>query len=331
MKTMPLPIGKPVYHDSKYFEKRNINLETFYGFLDVEVNSGTSSIGLLPIKAANNYPELGIIYPLGTFRGIYFAKELMLAVSNGYTITKIHSGYSFNHAILFEQFIEKTYSLRLNASKDSLLTGFYKKLMNTLYGRFACVYDILETQYDSLEDYHLNHETDDNITSIKKIYNNIALASAITSFGRIYVYSLIKNYLNHLIYWDTDGVFFDKNVFESSTMLGQFRLISTNEQAYFIATKFYFYKPVGLDYIYTFRGVTVLKYSLRAMTIKKIFLEALHSSQKFSFRIHFLFLLKDSDLSETLPFVFYKKRLYLYQDSFLTKPYTIKNAIQASQ
>lgn len=78
--------------------------------------------------------------------------------------------------------------------------------------------------------------------------------------ARVYIYNLIKNYLNYLFYWDTDGIFMNKEMFLSSNELGKFRLVSINEQAYFIATKFYYYKQVDHGYHYTFRGITTANY-----------------------------------------------------------------------
>lgn len=38
-------------------------------------------------------------------------------------------------------------------------------------------------------------------------YNNISIASAITSYARIHMYKILKNENANLFYWDTAGIF----------------------------------------------------------------------------------------------------------------------------
>lgn len=65
---------KTIYHDFTYFIDKSFDLDSFYGFLNVEVSSGTCDIALLPIKSLTKNAALGIIYLIGTFRGIYFSR-----------------------------------------------------------------------------------------------------------------------------------------------------------------------------------------------------------------------------------------------------------------
>jgi hypothetical protein len=64
--------------------------------LDVLVTAPKDiKLPLLPIKSENNYPEMGIMYPKGTWRGIYFSEELRMALKHGYKIIQVFDGYVF--------------------------------------------------------------------------------------------------------------------------------------------------------------------------------------------------------------------------------------------
>lgn len=67
-----------------------------------------SYIAFLPKKLESS--SMGVIYPTGCFRGVFFSKELEFAVDNGYKIIKIYPGYSFQKSIIFDTFIDKLYS-----------------------------------------------------------------------------------------------------------------------------------------------------------------------------------------------------------------------------
>jgi hypothetical protein len=214
-----MPIGKPIYREKSFFDA-SCNIDNFYGFLDVVVSFGTSTNNLpvLTYKFSEDYysknpteEDMGILYPKGLFRGTYFSEELKYALSKGYKIIAIYSGYQYEkQEILFNDFIDFLYEKR-KSTTDKTLNAFYKKLMNTLYGRLAINFD--ENKNLSQDtDYDNDNNTDEisphkTVDFYKEDFSNIAIASAISAYARMYVYDILDSQKVKVFYWDTDGIF----------------------------------------------------------------------------------------------------------------------------
>jgi len=131
MMNFDMPVGK----GEILTDGNTINLDNFFGFLDV-------SVIYLSLKKQSDYPCLpvydpnkGLISPKGIWRGIYFSEELKYAKKQGY-IFKIHSGIKFKQGKVFHEFIKVMYEMRLKYKKTPL-EGIIKLILNSLYGRFA--------------------------------------------------------------------------------------------------------------------------------------------------------------------------------------------------
>jgi hypothetical protein len=340
MKTKKFPIGKPQYTKEDAFSKDAAgayDITDLHGFLDVLVgiNKENDVLPVLPYRLENLTPSnsaaLGIIYPLGVFRGVYFSEELKYAVENGYKILKIFSGYLYKEiSFVFTDFVTLLYEKRIK-SNSLLLTSFYKKLLNSMYGRFALSFEDLSGTALNEIDPSLILSKDPMFISLtfKRRYNNIAIASAIASYSRIYMHqTIITNELN-VLYLDTDGIFVAKplpnHLLSESKELGKFRLISQNTEAYFIANKFYIYKPLDQAYKAVFRGVplnvTISDHSEFLETYKKVLLNS-WSSKSFIFRFHGLI----NNEIKLFCFKFNKKRKYIYnrkRNIIKTEPWII--------
>nr|AAC15939.1 unassigned reading frame (possible DNA polymerase) [Physarum polycephalum] len=271
MKKEKMPIGIPEYRDKEYMKKFEKNIENFFGFIDVliTIEKTNNNIPVLPYRMGiKNNVEVGIIYAKGTLRGIYFSEEIKLALKQGYKIIEIYSAYEYKEKeVVFEEYVEQMYNRRLKA-KDPALKDLYKKLLNTLYGRFGLVYeqiDIISPEKELITDNtYISHDTTEFIDiTANTCYNNIAITSAITSYARIFMYNTILNYNLHVIYIDTDGLFLKNPIpdiaLTTSKEMGKFRLESINAEAHFIANKFYIYAPINSPIIYKFKGIPLQK------------------------------------------------------------------------
>lgn len=142
----PLPSGKPehIY---------NPNMDTFFGFVYCTVN----------IPKDTPYPSLPIrkngrvIFPTGTFTGLWFSEEVKYALSQGGQLLGAHWGIQFKpNSNIFTNLINYINSIKVKASDpenyDSTRREIAKLLMNSLYGRFGLRYlDDVTHIYDKEE------------------------------------------------------------------------------------------------------------------------------------------------------------------------------------
>ena len=77
-----------------------------------------------------------VIYPDGTWFGMYTSAEIKNAIKYGYKI-EILSGYLFTSEDLFSNYVNEIYKMKENAPKGSAMYVISKLLLNSLYGRFG--------------------------------------------------------------------------------------------------------------------------------------------------------------------------------------------------
>lgn len=223
----------------------DINLDMFFGFVEVEVFCPPSlKIPLLP-----KYDKFkGLICPSGRWKDVYFSEELKVAKSLGYTF-KIIRGVSYQQKKIFVNIITTLYTLRNQYSKNSPSNTILKLLMNSLYGRFGMKpilpvtqivdkkeYNELQAIYEILNQTVLNqkiivvfikkpvleklellkkfnlitqkkYDTLKNDSLNKSFFTPIQIASAITAYARITMYKYKSDVNNEIYYSDTDSIF----------------------------------------------------------------------------------------------------------------------------
>lgn len=373
MKTKKVPIGFPTFREPKFFSDPSFNLKNFYGFLEVEVEAPAEEediwAPILPFKVKPDiidHPDiidyelseslegednffqsqsimenkvkanLGVIYPLGSFSGVYFSEELKYAVSLGYKIKKITKGLEFpGLSIMFDEFVDLIYKKRIEAT-EKVEEAFWKSMLNTLYGRYALITVNVIKPWEknsgggmiSDDNFIYDNSDSETITSYHIIkYNNIAIAAAITAYARIHMHDIIFTNKLNPFYWDTDGLFTPQPLPQhlvsapDSKELGKFRLISENSLAVFISGKFYYYKKEKGEniYVYTFRGVDKPYFIPNPENILELFKQAIFSSNNLvSFIINIpVILMKDRNGHNkgegqvyTFSFTFYNKRSF---------------------
>lgn len=211
LKDMPVGTPKP-YDVSK-------GLENLFGFAEAEVACPSNlNIPVLPVKAVINGTEK-LVFPTGTFKGVFFSEELKYAETLGYSI-KLIRGLEFNRSKdLFYSYVHNFYNKKSNG-KGAIKT-ISKLFLNSLYGRFAMSKEFESnfiTSNENMKDQLLNVFTNikpeplndksvlfsfnvapnSNLENIfiyellHKLFNmssenrigNIAIASAITAYAR---------------------------------------------------------------------------------------------------------------------------------------------------
>ena len=240
MKDNEFPIG-----EGEYIRGPEINLETFYGFIEVDVFSPYNNKPFLVTK-----DKRGLIAPIGEWKGVYHSEELRYAITLGYEF-KLKGGYQFKKAKIFEHFVDDLYKLRISSGKETALGKTLKLIMNSLYGRFGMrlestktsivthtefqkinkIYDV-ET-YDEINEQVMisykdipNPEKIDNLffkdelteEEYKKLKNkrfqnslngvsSVMIASAVTALARIKMHKIKALCGDSLFYTDTDSIF----------------------------------------------------------------------------------------------------------------------------
>jgi hypothetical protein len=264
-----MPVGKPIAFEGNI---RNIEPDA-YGFFYCKISSPDyleHPILQRRIKTSNG---VRTIAGLGTWFGWIYSAEMDNALKHKYTF-EIIRGYQFKKGFIFKEYVTKMYDLRMKYDIGHPLNLIAKLLMNSLYGKFGMklentvieMFDIsdkvendllremLDTYGMSIQDFikidtkiltvrnslknPINYDDDDSYHSSDV---NVAIASAVTAGGRMWM-SLLKNNPDiNLYYSDTDSGVVDSPLPAKfvGPLLGQFKLEYVIDKAVFLAPKVY--------------------------------------------------------------------------------------------
>lgn len=288
MATKLLPIGLPTAFEG--------NIRAFipeaFGFFYVRITTPSKGVLQHPILQRRIKTAEGIrtIAGLGTWVGWVCSAEMDRCIELGYTFTII-KGYTFEVGDIFKAFIETMYKLRLEFPKGHPLNDVAKLLSNSLYGKFAMkpsaskleIYNITDAEDRAIfkellrvwgesvqewieVDNHLFVVRDslvpltssDEESHYHGLDINIAVASAITSYARVYMSSVKNNPNFNLYYSDTDSAVTDAPLpdFAVGTELGQFKLEYVIKKAVFLAPKVYAFITEDGQEIVKIKGIT---------------------------------------------------------------------------
>jgi len=220
--------------------------------------------------------------------------EIDNAIKHKYQI-EIIKGHEFNTAIIFKEYVETMYELRMQYEKGHPMNYIAKLLMNSLYGKFGMnshsstvdiynlsteanllqFHDLLEKLGKTVQDYTMFKDSNnqdhviivrdnldryshtDEIDNYHSVDVNIAIAAAITAGGRVWM-SLLKNSNKfNLYYSDTDSGIVDRplRALMVGDGLGQFKLEYTIQRAVFLAPKVYAFVTTGGEEIIKVKGI----------------------------------------------------------------------------
>lgn len=256
------PIIKSGYHyftESPDFKKE--------GVADVTIRTAHNLyIPYLPFRN----PDGVLLFPLGTFRGVYSYYEIREAIKIGYEIIETHRAYEFSAGNFrpFKSYVETLYKKRLKAQseKNILLSDNCKNLLNNLYGKWAQGDEKttlvpfnpkihLNTGATRFGNFILKQEKGEYPKHVNKIWSIYTTAQA-----RHKLYLAMTEVLKHggmLLYCDTDSVIFESNkkIIKNSDKLGALKLEGEFCYAYFKMPKQYVLVDKKGKRIYKVRGV----------------------------------------------------------------------------
>ena len=260
-----------ILNNGKLIDLTNRTLDNFFGFALVKIVCPLDM--LRPVLPFHH--EGKTIYPVGTWKGVYFSEELKAVVSLGYQVTLI-KGYEFSKFNPFNNYVNHFYNIKKNST--GIERNIAKLQLNNLYGYFGRkqiglttrnihnneLNNVLSTrviksfteinnEYSTVLTYsNINHqmltELNTQFHSIGSDQNylmsNVALAAAVTSYARIIMnpFKLDPNTL----YTDTDSAFTTKPInpnllgIELGEMKDELKGQVINE-AYFLGPKKYGY------------------------------------------------------------------------------------------
>ena len=266
-----MPVGRPIAFDG---DIRKIDPQA-YGFFYCKITSPEYLKHPLLQRRVKTENGVRTIAGLGTWFGMIYSAEMDNAIKFGYTF-QIISGYQFDKGFIFKEYVNRMYNLRLEYDKGTAMNLIAKLLMNSLYGKFGMklentviemfdtsnkverelLQEMIDTLGMTIQDFV---KLGDKILTLRTTVNNcvkynenledtyhgqdvnIAIASAVTAGGRMWM-SLIKNNPKvNLYYSDTDSGVVDSPLNEDlvGPALGQFKLEYIVNKAVFLAPKVY--------------------------------------------------------------------------------------------
>ena len=218
------------------------------------------------------------IAPIGTWEDMIFSPEMDNAMKFGYTF-EIIWGYTFDSQVIFKNYVDNLYSLRLKYPKSDPMNFSGKILLNSLYGRFGMKdnfpnitildkdfypefeYSYLDSIIDRIDlgDYWLIFYENKEEKSVHNI--NVAISAAITAYSRIHMSHLkmycVENNIK-LYYSDTDSIYVNKPLPEElidSKILGKLKIEYILNKAIFLAPKVYCLETVDGKIISKVKGL----------------------------------------------------------------------------
>ncbi len=186
MSNNDMPIKSP-----KFIEiNSNFNINNFFGFLEVEVESPKE----LYIPFLVHTDKLGrLISPLGKWKDVYFSEEIKYAIKLGYKFKYIKA-VEFEKNKIFKNFVINLYNERLE-QVNTPLSNIIKLLLNSLYGRLGMKNENFSSEITSNNSEILNNNFfSKQIKSINYLNNKV-----IYNFKKIVDYTfIIKSYLSNI-------------------------------------------------------------------------------------------------------------------------------------
>lgn len=189
-----------------------------------------------------------LLFPAGTFRGVYSYPELRATVQRGGRILGCHRALEFpNGCRPFADYVDTLYPVKRDATDDiTRLTA--KLLMNSLYGKFA-------ERIELLKMLPLDKIPDDiacpvygsvgivNGGTMTPNHTNVIWSLYVTAYARLYLLKQLETIRERggvVLYCDTDSVIYLGNaVHTAGDGLGDWSVEGQFRHAHFLAPKVY--------------------------------------------------------------------------------------------
>lgn len=285
MKQYKYPVGKFLSFNNlnnlSISELEDILQKKLFGFVEAQVDCSKDVLHpILQIRREITSNNLRTFSPVGTFTSWFHTEEIKEAIGLGYKI-KVLSGYNFEEAEIFNDYVNDLYKIKMDAdkNKDGIWRLISKNLMNSLYGRFGMDQYLVNNFVVDKDDLQLENVFDKaEIEDIIELDNklliqylpkdfksylyqenldiniSVAIASSVTAYSRILMSKYKNNSNYNLHYTDTDSLYisfksildkleFDKN-FVDPLKLGYLKIENPKINGEFVSyERFYFLGP----------------------------------------------------------------------------------------
>ena len=264
-----MPTGKPIAFEG---DIRKVDPNA-YGFFYCKITTPDYLEHPILQRRIKTKDGMRTIAGLGSWEGWIASIEMDNAAEKFNYKFEIIRGYKFEPKKIFEEFVVKLYSIKMEYPKDHPLYIISKLLMNSIYGKFGMssqttvldvvdttegnrIGDLLDKYGESIQDI-LKLDTDHTIILRKNLENfylddldidpyhgldvNVGVASAIAAGGRVLMSFIFNNPDYRLYYTDTDSMVINRPLPDHlvGPQLGLFKLEHVIERAVFLAPKVY--------------------------------------------------------------------------------------------
>lgn len=181
-----------------------------FGIARVTIKQPKTDFPVLPYRNDDGR----ILYPTGTFSGVWTIVEIKAAVAAGAKIVKIHECMGTNHASRpYAVFVQRLYQARLDSKSDAEKL-FFKLLMNNLYGRLGSSGKIGRSVWQNDENKYSGIPYGEKVLATYQMpladETNWSHAAYITAYGRLELLKYMRLIgAKRMIYCDTDSCIFD--------------------------------------------------------------------------------------------------------------------------
>lgn len=289
MRDCDIPNPSKAHHVKDEHQILSLLNDNEHLMIDCDVYVPDGVVGLLPFRDPR---DKKLIFPTGTWRGVFTGIELRAALRYGAKIRRIYRALHYPESQkYFTEFAEMTLEGRRQCKQngDEALEHLYKHYGNGLYGKFGQrnggdkQYVRLEQFVGELEGLVIVHDSDNNpwvqlsMEDAQDAVHAFPIVSAsITSYGRVKILDALKANETSIVYCDTDSIKVIDTVcgIPISNAFGDWKYEYTAEQ-WFYGPKMYGDKRKGVPQksqlilrddeieIYEFERPTTFKESLR--------------------------------------------------------------------
>jgi hypothetical protein len=187
-----------------------------------------------------------LVFPVGTFKGVWTAPEIRQAVEDGAEILDVGWVYSYGKRLCrpFKEWVEYIYGLRVKTT-DPFLSYTLKIYLNSVFGKF--------TEAGQLTIYKNGKET--KLENRPK-HSNVVLGAYTTAYGRLQLLRALRQYEESVCYCDTDSIFVQKvPPIKTGRGLGEWKHEGVFERCHFVLPKTYLSIRAGGEKLHKAKGI----------------------------------------------------------------------------
>lgn len=189
-----------------------------------------------------------LLFPTGSFSGVYSTNEINYARSLGYDIKVLHGVLFENAGRIFEQYMKDLYEIKKAHKPSDVMYVIAKLLMNSLYGKFGTnrenkndfLIDVGQKDVKFHSEIFIGDKQVRFATKQKYLntHSHVGIAAQVTAQSRIHMHKLMRPIQHAIYYTDTDSIYTTEKL-PTGDDLGQLKLEGTSCDACFLLPKTY--------------------------------------------------------------------------------------------